>query len=90
MTSLDRLRAAALALPEAKETLDDGVTAFDVAGKVFATMSGDALHVLADDEDERFATINLAGDPDWALIEDRVARGWELAAPRRLLEAGGR
>jgi hypothetical protein len=32
----------------------------------------------------------LDGDPDWALVEDRIARSWELAAPRRLLEAGGR
>jgi hypothetical protein len=30
------------------------------------------------------------GDPDWADIGDRIARSWELAAPRRLLEAGGR
>jgi hypothetical protein len=34
--------------------------------------------------------VNLAGDIDWALVEDRIARSWELAAPRRLLEAGGR
>jgi len=34
--------------------------------------------------------VTLAGDPDWTLIEDRIARSWELAAPRRLLEAGGR
>ncbi len=34
--------------------------------------------------------MNLAGDIDWALVEDRIARSWELAAPRRLLEAGGR
>lgn len=35
--------------------------------------------------------IDLAGDSvDWALIEDRIARSWELAAPGRLLEAGGR
>ncbi len=34
--------------------------------------------------------MNLAGDVDWALVEDRIARSWELAAPRRLLEAGGR
>mgnify|MGYP004521809153 CR=1 FL=1 len=34
--------------------------------------------------------VNLTGDPDWALVEDRVARSWELAAPARLLEAGGR
>jgi phosphoribosylglycinamide formyltransferase-1/phosphoribosylamine--glycine ligase/phosphoribosylglycinamide formyltransferase/phosphoribosylformylglycinamidine cyclo-ligase len=35
-------------------------------------------------------SVNLAGDPDWPLVEDRVARSWELAAPARLLEAGGR
>lgn len=34
--------------------------------------------------------IDLAGDPDWPAVEDRVARSWELAAPARLLEAGGR
>lgn len=34
--------------------------------------------------------LNLAGDPDWAHVEDRIARSWELAAPRRLLEVGGR
>lgn len=34
--------------------------------------------------------IDLANDPDWTLIEDRIARSWELAAPARLLEAGGR
>lgn len=34
--------------------------------------------------------VTIAGDPDWALIEDRIARSWELAAPRALLEAGGR
>lgn len=35
--------------------------------------------------------INLApDDTDWAHVEDRIARSWELAAPRRLLEAGGR
>ena len=35
--------------------------------------------------------IDLAGDAvDWALVEDRIARSWELAAPARLLEAGGR
>jgi len=29
-------------------------------------------------------------DTDWDHVGDRVARSWELAAPRRLLEAGGR
>lgn len=33
----------------------------------------------------------LGGDEvDWEHVGDRVARSWELAAPRRLLEAGGR
>jgi hypothetical protein len=34
--------------------------------------------------------IDLSGEPDWQLVEDRVARSWELAAPAGLLEAGGR
>ncbi len=34
--------------------------------------------------------MTLSGDVDWALVEDRIARSWELAAPARLLEAGGR
>ena len=35
--------------------------------------------------------INLAATAvDWAHVADRIARSWELAAPRRLLEAGGR
>lgn len=29
-------------------------------------------------------------DTDWAHAGDRIARSWELAAPPRLLEAGGR
>lgn len=29
-------------------------------------------------------------DVDWTHVGDRIARSWELAAPRRLLEAGGR
>jgi hypothetical protein len=35
--------------------------------------------------------INLATETvDWDHVGDRIARSWELAAPRRLLEAGGR
>jgi hypothetical protein len=29
-------------------------------------------------------------ETDWDLVSDRVAISWELVAPRRLLEAGGR
>ena len=36
-------------------------------------------------------SINVAGDSvDWDHVADRIAQSWELAAPRRLLEAGGR
>lgn len=36
-------------------------------------------------------SINVAGDDvDWDHVADRIATSWELAAPRRLLEAGGR
>ena len=31
-----------------------------------------------------------AEETDWARVADRIAQSWELAAPRRLLEAGGR
>ena len=35
--------------------------------------------------------INVAGaDVDWDHVGGRIASSWELAAPRRLLEAGGR
>lgn len=35
--------------------------------------------------------INIAPDEtDWDHVADRLAQSWELAAPRRLLEAGGR
>jgi len=37
-----------------------------------------------------WVAVTVAGDADWPLIEDRIARSWELAAPDRLLEAGGR
>ena len=38
-----------------------------------------------------WVSIDLTGDDvDWTLVEDRIARSWELTAPRRLLEAGGR
>ena len=30
------------------------------------------------------------GDTDWDHVGDRIAQSWELVAPRRLLEAGGR
>jgi len=36
-------------------------------------------------------SISVGGnDVDWDHVTDRIATSWELAAPRRLLEAGGR
>src|SRR5436853_7358520 len=38
-----------------------------------------------------WVSINLAGaDVDWAHVADRIATSWELAAPRRVREAGRR
>ena len=37
-----------------------------------------------------WVSLLLGNDPDLALIDDRIARSWELAAPARLHEAGGR
>ena len=38
-----------------------------------------------------WVSINVNGDGiDWDHVADRIAASWELAAPRRLLEAGGR
>jgi hypothetical protein len=39
---------------------------------------------------EGWIGLSLAENADWDQIGDRVARSWELAAPARLLEAGGR
>jgi len=36
-------------------------------------------------------SISVVGEAvDWSHVADRIAASWELAAPRRLLEAGGR
>ena len=36
-------------------------------------------------------SISVAGDAvDWDHVGDRIAASWELAAPRAMLEAGGR
>lgn len=37
-----------------------------------------------------WVSVAIGDDADWALVEDRIARSWELAAPAGLLEAGGR
>jgi len=115
--ALDRVRAAALDLPETEERLSHGQPTFFVAGKQFAQFRdnhhGDGKTVVCvrvsslDEQamlleaDPRtyskpaymptWLSINVAGERvDWDHVADRIAASWELAAPRRLLEAGGR
>jgi len=114
---LDKVRQAALDLPETKERLSHGQPTFFVAGKQFAQFRdnhhGDGKTVVCvrvGSLDEQamlmevdpgtygkpaympsWLSISLVGDNvDWDQIADRIAASWELAAPRRLLEAGGR
>ena len=116
---LERVRAAALELPETEEKLSHGQPTFFVASKQFAqyrdnhhgdgrtvvcvkTSSLDEQAMLLESDPETYAkpaylhhagwiSINLNGDSvDWDHVADRIAQSWELAAPRRLLEAGGR
>jgi hypothetical protein len=116
---LDRVRAAALDLPETEEKLSHGQPTFFVAGKQFAqfrdnhhgdgrtvvcvrTSSLDEQAMLLESDPQTYSkpaylhhggwiSINLSGGAvDWDHVADRIAESWELAAPRRLLEAGGR
>ena len=117
--ALDRVRAAALDLPETEERLSHGQPTFFVAGKQFAqfrdnhhgdgrtvvcvrTSGVDEQTMLIEAEPDTYSrpaylgpsgwiAINLAGEAvDWDHVADRIAKSWELAAPRRLLEMGGR
>ena len=89
---LARVRAVALLLPETAERAQDGHS-FVVGDAAFVRVrEGDDGTVLIDllDDDSRWTAVTVADDTDWTLVEDRIAHGWELAAPRDLLEAGGR
>ncbi|KQM65865.1 hypothetical protein ASE75_06450 [Sphingomonas sp. Leaf17] len=101
--ALARVRDAALVLPETSEATVEGCPTFLVADRPFVQVRDDAATVCvqAGSSDERvgltgdpdadgWIAIGLTGDVDWPLVEDRIARSWELTAPRRLLEAGGR
>lgn len=114
---LQKVRAAALELPETEERVSHGQPTFFVSGKQFAQYRanhhGDGktvvcVRVSSLDEQEMlleadpqtyskpaylpsWIAINVAGiDIDWDHVADRIAQSWELAAPRPLLEAGGR
>lgn len=117
--AVEKVRAAALDLPETTEKLSHGQPTFFVAGTQFAqfrdnhhgdgktvvcvrTSNLDEQTMLIESDPDTYSrpaylhhagwvAINLAGpDVDWAHVADRIATSWELAAPRRLLEAGGR
>lgn len=90
MTALDQVRAVALLLPETVEQPTADGANFLVAGEVFARVAAGAATVLRIREPAGEVAITLGADADWPLVEDRIARSWELTAPRRLLEAGGR
>ena len=116
---LQKVREAALELPETSETLSHGQPTFFVAGKQFAqfrnnhhgdgqivvcvkTSGLDEQAMLLETDPQTYSkpaylhhggwiSIDLAGQcVDWDHVADRIAQSWELAAPRRLLEAGGR
>ncbi|NYD89651.1 MmcQ/YjbR family DNA-binding protein [Sphingomonas melonis] len=89
---LARVRAVALLLPEAEERTQDGHS-FVVGDAAFVRVRDGAdgtVVVQLLDDDSRWADITVTDDTDWTLVEDRIAHSWELAAPRDLLEAGGR
>jgi hypothetical protein len=117
--ALDRVRKAALKLPETEERLSHGQPTFFVAGKQFAqfrenhhgdgrtvvcvrTSGLDEQAMLLERDPDTYSkpaylhssgwiSINLDGeDADFDHAGDRIATSWELAAPGRLLEAGGR
>ncbi|KQN90434.1 hypothetical protein ASE95_13140 [Sphingomonas sp. Leaf231] len=103
MTNIDRIRDVAMLLPEVEERTTDGTTSFVVDGSTFAEYRLDASSMRVRDEQplpgdrgERagdgaaWSDIDMTGDVDWVHTEDRIARSWELVAPQRLLETGGR
>lgn len=91
---LSRIRDIAMLLPGTTEDMGERETRFLVEGEAFARLSGDdaLLQVCTADPSNEpcWADIPLGDATDWTLVEDRVARSWELVAPTALLEAGGR
>jgi hypothetical protein len=116
---LQKVREAALELPETEEKLSHGQPTFFVAGKQFAqfrdnhhgdgrivvcvrTSGLDEQAMLLDSDPDTYSkpaylhhagwiSIDLSHEGvDWDHVADRLAASWEVAAPGRLLEAGGR
>lgn len=91
---LTRIRDITKLLPGTIEDVEGGETHFLVGGKAFVRVNDSAsgFHVCVADEgtEPHWSEIALSPESDWTLIEDRIARSWELVAPTELLEAGGR
>lgn len=82
--TLDRIREAVKVLPAVEERREGGGTVFVVEGEAFVRIAADGATVRGDDGWVALPSGNAAA------IDDAVAHGWELAAPRGYLEAGGR
>lgn len=82
---LDLIREAVKLLPATEERDAGEATVFAVDGNDFVRIADDSVTMRGDDG---WTVIDADGDP--AGIEDAVAHAWELAAPRALLESGGR
>lgn len=89
-TPLARVRDIALLLPGAHESIDDGATVFSVDQQPFAKVDALGASVALRSVDGGWSDIALNDATDWTLVDDGVARSWELSAPAGLLEAGGR
>lgn len=87
MSPADHIHAFATKLPEAEAQRDGAVTRLLVDGREFARVDGDRLVLPAEVEGD---AIDLTDAFDRPLVEDRIARAWEVTAPARLLEVGGR
>lgn len=91
---LTRIRDIAMLLPGVTEDTQGGETRFLVESEPFArvTENGSRVHLCVADEgtEPHWRDFTLSDDGDWTLVEDRIARSWELTAPTALLEAGGR
>lgn len=87
MSPADHIHAFATTLPEVETQVDGDVTRFLVDGREFATVAGDRLILPAEIAGEAIALTDAFDRP---LVEDRIARAWEVTAPDRLLEVGGR
>ncbi|WP_375403488.1 hypothetical protein [uncultured Sphingomonas sp.] len=85
---LTLVRDVAMQLPGAQERVVEGGAEFLVEGNPFARVIGGALSVPSGGDG--WAEPKHGDDADQTLIEDAVARSWELTAPAGLLEAGGR